>query len=256
MSDFQADTQVNTVRFKVDQKGMESLYKTVCEFIEYAISKHNQEEKKRKEKFNNSFVTVGNSIHQKEKYPFLSYKNDPNNEVLEEFYHLGDKVELQIANDRKIERISGTIIEISDDGFTLNNLKGVQGFKFEKEKTKNETISFKYNDLLYLSHTSDYSYERLNCNIETAEKCFIKSLCEEEIQEIKELSEEEFSKYYAWPFINTVWLMRDEHNLTQLEDVDMDEYKNTGFADSQINAFEHAKRALKRVRRKICQEVK
>ena len=165
-------------------------------------------------------------------------------------------VELQITNNRRIERISGTLVEINNDGFILNNLKGIEGFKFEKAKDKDETMSFKYNDLLYFSHTTDYSYERLNCNIETAEKYFIEKLCKEEIEEIQKLSEEEFSKYYAWPFINTVWLMRDEHNLPQLEDIDMNKYKNSGFADSQINAFEHTKRTLKRIRRKICQEAK
>ena len=254
--DVQADVEVKSVSFPASKSDVDAVISMIDRFMRKAVDKRNREVETLKKEKTSLLRPCGNALHAEEKGSELGGIGNSDEPAIDEIFRPGTKIEATYVDDGKQIEVRGRLLEVLPGGIRVEGkyarILSADGKERIEEK---DEVLIPYEKTAWISKDlffGEDGNENVGLGIEECERIFEEELNDEEIREIAESDEEEAVRRYAWAFINSFALMRDEHNLPRL-DFDYEEYEDD-WGRSQANALVHAKEALKRIRKRLLEK--
>lgn len=203
-----AGSEINGITFRhLNAEDIEKIYECVCEFVEYSLKIHNDDNIEHFKKVFSSWVAVDGKL----------YEMEEDMKSISTIYTVGSIMDDAVvlvgdinSKDYYSKKFNNFVIEkIEDDGIIIN-----QGY----EEARNGDIrrleapeKIKFSELIYLFE--DMPKERLTYNEEEIQKDFISLMSDFEKNEFVGEDVEFLFEKYKSAIMDRTWMCRDEHNL-------------------------------------------
>ena len=247
--DFDPCSDVSSVSFDAGQEDVDRLVEVIGRFFSKAVAVHNSDLRLEMKETLDSFEKVGDALHVMRRGRELDDVEKLFGRGIDSVIKSGDRVRAVFVRDGRQYDADGVVSRIEDDGLVLFG----RTFPSPENSREKREFRIRMDEIGYLNREfadSDEEKRVLSCGIDEAESAFEKALNADEIDDVVSLSDEDAVRKYKWAFIDSVWLMREEHNLPfiLLKKSDEDE---SGYGPEQRNAIAHAETAVRRIRRRL-----